>query len=221
MKKNKIGGYLKGVIIANLVLLGFLMLLVTLDSKASSQFSEHNFGLTITEFLIRDTFMIFASVLLVKLVIEEYKKKTITVLFLYPINRKKLLIAKLIIVGIFTFCSIIVSNIFVNGLFYLCNMYFNFVPAQLTMEIIMKQAIQIIVYALATVGISFIPLYFGMKKKSVSTTIISSVILTSIIGSYNNGYSLSSIIFIPISLATIGIFITYLSFRNIEHIDVT
>ena len=74
--------------------------------------------------------------------------------------------------------------------------------------------------ALASSGMGLIPLYFGMRKKSVPATIVSAILIVSIVCSNNGGYSLSNIIAIPIALSIVGVFIAYLSIRNIEHVDV-
>ena len=67
---------------------------------------------------------------------------------------------------------------------------------------------------------SLIPLFFGMRKYSVPATIISSILIVVLVCSNYNGLSLNDIIVIPISLACIGLFIAYLSIRNIEKVDV-
>ena len=61
--------------------------------------------------------MIFASTLIAKLIIGEYKFKTITLAFMYPISRKKLMVAKLAIVMLFTFSMIIISNALITTIF--------------------------------------------------------------------------------------------------------
>ena len=169
---------------------------------------------------MRATFIIFASVLIARLIINEYKNNTITVLFMYPINRKKLIIAKLLIVVIFTFISIILSNIFLEISFCFFDKMLHFVPDKLTIDIILKNGMTIVTYACTASCMSLIPLYFGMRKKSVPATITSSILIVSIVCSNNGGFSLNSIIAIPLSLAAIGVFIAYLSIKNIEHVDV-
>ena len=49
----------------------------------------------------------------------------------------------------------------------------------------------IVINALASTGMGLIPLYFGMRKKSVPATIVSAVLIVSIVCSNNGGYSLS------------------------------
>ncbi|EKQ57431.1 MULTISPECIES: ABC transporter permease [unclassified Clostridium] len=221
IKKFKLKGYIKGVTIANLVILAFI-LFINYASKYESEVAMDNYQMafTIISAFIRVTFIVFASVIISRLIIDEYKNKTITVLFMYPINRRKIIIAKLIIVVIFAFISIIISNVFVGTSFYLFDKVLHFVPDKLTINILISNSINTVMCAFADSFISLIPLYFGMRKKSVPATITSAIIIASVISSNNGGFTLYSIIAIPIALAVIGAFIGYLAIRNIEHMDI-
>jgi hypothetical protein len=96
----------------------------------------------------------------------------------------------------------------------------NSIQDSLTVDILIKNLINIIVYSIAFAFVSLIPVYVGMRKKSGSATIITSVILVSLLNSGNKGNSLSSIIIIPIILAIIGAIASYLSIKDIEKVDV-
>jgi len=221
MKKNKVGGNIKGVIIANLVIIGLLLIMIFGSIKdGSMEFTSFNFTFSMVDTMVKATFIIFASALLARIVIEEYKNDTITLLFMYPINRKKLIIAKLLIVVLFTFISIILSNIFIDFVLCITNSFYNFIPDKLTTALIVNNFKAISINALASTGMGLIPLYFGMRKKSVPATIISAILIVSIICSDNGGYSLSNIIAIPITLSIMGVCIAYLAIRNIEQADV-
>lgn len=222
MKKFKIGGYIKASLIANLVIIG-IMIAGIIISKIEGEAILNNYSVAfqMVDSQVKATFIIFASVLLAKLIIEEYKNGTITLLFMYPINRKKLIVAKLIIVIIFTFVAIFLSNIFIDSILIAINSFANLIPNELTKETLSNTIILINTSAVTSAFMSLIPLYFGMRKKSVPTTIISSILIVSVMCSNANGFSLSSIIIIPIMLSLVGGFIAYLSFRNIEHVDVS
>lgn len=221
MRKFRLSGLIKGVLLANLIIL-FFLLLIGYGEKYTGEiaFSGYQMAFGLIDNLVRLTFMIYASVLMGTIVIEEYKNKTITVLFLYPVSRKKIITAKLIIVAVFAFVSIIFSVLFIGGCLLLADSFNDLIPGTLEIGILTKELSRTAANAFAAAGISLIPLYFGMRKKSVSTTIVSGVIIASIICSNSNGFSLSSIIAIPMSLAAIGILIAYLGMRNIEHTDV-
>lgn len=76
--------------------------------------------------------------------------------------------------------------------------------------------------ALYAAGIALIPLYFGMRRKSVPATIVSAVLIVMLISSgFGNGsFRMGNLIWISLSLALVGGGIAYLSIRNIEHQDV-
>lgn len=75
-------------------------------------------------------------------------------------------------------------------------------------------------YAVAASGMALIPLYFGMKKYSIPSTIITSILIVVLVTSNNGGFSLNDIFVIPLSLALIGLVIAYLAIRNIDRIDI-
>ncbi len=221
LKKFNLIRKIWGVIIANLVIMFFLITLI-ITSRIDDELAMENYTIAfqMVSTLVGATFIIFASVLHAKTVIEEYKNKTITLLFMYPISRKKLIFAKLFLVVVFTFLSIVLSDIFQEVILYILNMKYQFIHDQLTRPMIYHNLLNVVMYAFAAAGMALIPLFFGMLKKSVPATIVTSLIIVSIVYSNNGGMSLLNIIIIPIILAIIGIFIAFFTFRNIEHIDV-
>lgn len=220
MKKFKLIKYRKVVAIADLIILSFIFF-ISYTSKYDNEAAMDNYQMvfSVIDTFVRATFIIFVSVIISRIIIDEYKNKTITVLFLYPIDRKKIIMAKLIIVVIFAFTSIILSNVLIGTGFYIGNEILHLVPDNLTMDVLIASSKRSIIYAFASSFISLIPLYFGMRKKSVPATIVSATILVSVICSNNNGFNLYSILAIPFSLAAVGIFIGYLTIKNIEHVD--
>lgn len=221
MRKVKMWGCVRGAVIANLVIIALLALMIFASrSEGDIEFSSFTFTFSMVDTMVKATFIIFASVLIARFIIEEYKSNTITVLFMYPINRKKLIAAKLLIVVLFTFISIVLSNIFIDFVLCVINNFYNFIPDKLSTDLILTSFMTISFNAIASTGMALIPLYFGMRKKSVPATIVSAIVIVSIMCSGNENHSLSSIIAIPITLSIIGVFIAYLSIRNIEHVDV-
>ena len=66
---------------------------------------------------------------------------------------------------------------------------------------------------------NLIPLFLGIIKESTWVIIVSSIVLVSIVCSYNNGFSLNSIMAISLSLAALGILSAYLSIKHIEKLN--
>jgi len=222
LKKFKLGWYVKRAIIANIVILA-LMIFVSIIAQVEgdAEIKNPETILLMASTIVRATFIIFGSVLIARLIIGEYKNKTILLMFSYPINRKKMMASKLAITAIVTFITVIVSNILVVGIFFGIDSYFSILPNSFTIDQLKQEGINLVPLAIATAGISLIPLYFGMRKRSVPATIVSSLIVVSI--AINNTPMFSTATFLPLqlALAAIGVAIAYYGIKNIEREDVT
>ncbi|MCG8398001.1 ABC transporter permease [Bacillus atrophaeus] len=221
VKKMKLGWYARGAIIANLILLGFLWMvchLEKMEGEETMQTIDESFLIIGT--FVRGVFIIFGAVLIARLVISEFKNKTILVLFTYPVNRKKLLAAKLMIAFGLTFITILISNAFVAFAFFFLNSIYHVIPGEVTSDMVSQQAVKMAVFAFGAAGTSLVPIFFGMRKYSVPATIISSVIIVMAMSSTTSEFSLSSIVYIPLSLAAAGFVFAYLAVRKVDKTDV-
>ncbi|HDR7353117.1 MULTISPECIES: ABC transporter permease [Bacillus cereus group] len=221
LKKFKLGWYVRGVIIANIAILALLISMsIVSQIEGDPEIRDPQMILLAASTLVRATFIIFGSVLIARLIISEYKNKTILLMFSYPINRRKMMSSKLAIIAIVTFITVIVSNILVVGVFFGIDSYFSILPNSFTIDQLKQEGINLVPLAIATAGISLIPLYFGMRKRSVPTTIVSSLIVVSI--AINNTPMFSTATFLPLqlALAVIGVAIAYYGIKNIEKEDV-
>jgi ABC-type transport system involved in multi-copper enzyme maturation permease subunit len=170
---------------------------------------------------VRGTFTVFAAVLISKMIIDEFKNRTILVLFSYPINRKKILSAKLILIYSMTFMAMAISNIIVITGFIGLNQIFHLTSAMsLTIDDFFAGILNLITFSLATAGAALVPLYFGMRKYSTPATIISSLLIVMVMcSSSGSTFSLASIIYIPLGLAVIAFGIVAAAIRKIDRID--
>ncbi|PRR81198.1 ABC-2 family transporter protein [Clostridium vincentii] len=220
--KFKINRNLKGVVFANLIILGFLLIIVFgAKSQKEVLFSNYNDILLIVGSFVRATFSIFAAVLISRIIIGEYKNKTINILFMYPINRKKIMLSKFMIVVIFAFTTMVISSLFLYFSLFILNIFANFIQQPQTQDILVKNLINIVVSSASFAFISLIPVFVGMRRKSVSATIVTSIILVSLLNSGINGNSLGSTFLIPLILAGIGALAAYLSIKDVEKVDVS
>lgn len=209
-------------IICNICILGFLCLIYfTGRAENDMAFTDYDGLISFLTTFVNVTYLIFAGFLISKFIIEEYKSKTILQLFSYPISRKKIIISKICIIAGFTFIFTIISNIMLFWSFYLVQILTNTVLEDINMSIVFSHLISTFTSALGNSMIGLIPLYFGMRKKSVPITILSSFIVACILNSSSNGFTLSSIIVIPIIFCLIGIFIVYISIKDIDSKDIT
>ncbi|WP_171647267.1 ABC transporter permease [Paenibacillus phytorum] len=221
MRRFGIAAYVKSIIIINFLMSAIVLALyyaVPLTGEPNPLASYQD-ALFIIDRLVRVVFILYAAVLISRLIIGEYKNKTISLLFTYPINRKKIILSKLLIVCTLTFAMILISNVFVTFIFWVADSIVSYIPGSLAMEDLGQQAIKIVVQAVAASGMSLIPLYFGMLKKSVPTTILSSFIVLLITTTSIFRETLGSIILTSALLAAAGPLVSYLSIRNVEYTD--
>ncbi|AIK39910.1 ABC-2 transporter family protein [Bacillus pseudomycoides] len=220
IKKSKLGWYIKGAIIANIVMVAMLFFVSYVSQiEGDVELGNPQGILLMASAMVRGTFIVFAGVLIAKLVIEEYKNKTILLMFSYPINRKKIIASKLVITAILTFITILLSNIFIVGVFFTVNSYILVIPNTITIDELIQEGIKVVPFAVTAAGAGLIPLYFGMRKYSVPTTIVSSLIVVMIACQSQPEFSLATFLPLQLALAAIGIMIAYYGIRNIENED--
>ena len=220
-KKNKFNGSWLGVLIANIAILGIVALMYFDPGALENEITMPNYqeAFFIIDTIIRATFIIYASTLIARFVIDEYRHKTMSLMFTYPVSRKKLIAAKLTIIFVWTTIAILLSNIVVTSALVLTNNYFGYIPGTLSSDILTEHVFRTLLNAVASAGLSLIPLLFGMWKKSVPGTIVSAILIVSIFGSTNGSVNLFSFIAVPITLAVVGILIAYFSIRNVDKVD--
>ncbi|MEN1935071.1 ABC transporter permease [Paenibacillus sp. 102] len=215
LMKFKLWPTIRGALIAIFIISIFISLIM-FDGEVNSYDSVFQ----LIDRFPRAAFMIFGTSLIAKFIIQEFQNKTMTVMFMYPINRKKMMAAKMLIVILFTLCAIIISEIIIFSFVYVVNIYYPVITEPLTISTLAENAVKLFVNALATTGISLIPLYFGMKKYSIRTTFVSSIIIACLItASLNGQISVFDFIVIPITLACVGLLIAYMAIRKIERVD--
>lgn len=208
---------------ANIGVLLFLIMIGFVDIGAEDYaYADYQTAFMIIDTFVRATFIVFAGVLLSKLVISEYRNKTMNIMFTYPIQRHKIIAAKLIIVFVFTFVMIMFSDLLMGSLLLIANHFYSFIPGSLTNREILGFMLKYGLSSLSAASMALIPLFFGMRKHSVTTTIVSSILLVLIVCSGFNGseYSIHSLIIIPLTLGAIGIWIASMSMIRLETKDV-
>lgn len=215
LKKLKFSGWLRNCLIANILLTFWVI-----TSIPNEQISTYEMALAGVGSYVRITFIIFSAVLMARIVIDEYRNKTISVLFTYPIPRKKLVIAKLILVSLLTFFVILISNVLVAAIFLIVDSYQHYIPQTLTTTLILNEALRIVIFAVGFMGLSLIPLYIGMLRKSIPATIITSFVVSIGFSGTNLANQWVGGTVIAVAIVVFGCFTSYLAIRKIEHIDV-
>ncbi len=191
LKKMKLSTYVKGTLICFLMatgLIGIFLCILNIESEAVNDFKGFTEFIILLDVMIRAIFIIYSSICLSRMVIDEYRNKTILLMFTYPINRKKLFLAKLVMVFIGTTISIFVSTVLLTAFATVILGVMNTYP-DVTMANFIKN-LQLTVLGAFTCGFaSLIPFYFGMRKKSMSTTIVSGIIVAVLLSQTSGGIS--------------------------------
>ncbi|SHE50474.1 ABC-2 family transporter protein [Seinonella peptonophila] len=172
-------------------------------------------------FYTNSTFLIISSVLITKIILDEYRKKTIMILFTYPHSRKRLMVAKLAFISLFTFCVTLVANFSVTSLFIFLAPTNQANLGLLTNDQMLDSFLRICLYALATTGINFISFFFGMFKKSPPATIIPPFLISLIISShFYQLYSIWDVLISTISCLVIGVLLAHYGIKKAVQLDV-
>lgn len=222
--KNRLSSYFITILICIVGIFG-TSVLMGWGAKAEGELMFSNYAdyMALTNILIHIVFMIFSAVILSRLVIEEYRSNTIQLLFTYPLQRKKIMFSKLSIVFGFCFFSIILATAVISILAYFLNPMIEFFNQPMQVSDIISTIPSVLLSAFMISGISLIPLFFGMRKKSTATTITSSVLVGFVINSTipdgAGQTSLFQFIGVPIVFCVIGLLIGYATFSNVNKKD--
>lgn len=152
---------------------------------------------SLSTMLVRATLIIWQGVLIAKLIVEEYQNKTISLLFTYPINLKKIIWAKITLICGLIFLFHVVSSIFQNVAVYLISGQIDFVTYRF--ENLTTQLLIII----STILLGLVPLTVGMINKSTIATVVSSVVIVAF--SSNSQGSTAGLLSIPIIALILGV----------------
>lgn len=174
-QKNNLSGYFKGLAICIAAIFAAVTLMA-LGSKGENEPMSYADFISLSGVLIRITYIIFSSVILSRLVIDEYKSSMIQVLFTYPLQRKNYSSQVIDCVWILFF-SIIITTFLIHLLTYLLNPMIGLFDAPIPVAAMMAAVPATVLNAFMMAGISLIPLSFGMRKKSAPSTITSAVII--------------------------------------------
>lgn len=164
------------------------------------------------------SYIIFTGVMIAAFIVGAYEKKTMNLMFSYPIKRSKIILAKICAVWIFNFLAMVGSKLVI---------YFGLILTKSFTGIIAESIpirelsfwLDIVLGSAAMVSISFIALPIGLKMKSSKTVIVASVIIVCFTqGNIGSATLANNIPFYAILLVAAVVSI-YLSVYNIETKD--
>ncbi len=177
-KKNNIGKYIRNTLIMTVIL---SLLLVGMAGELEAVETVQSYGTSMTNAAI-DLFMnmayiIFTGVMLSSFIVSAYEKRTMHLMFSYPINRKKILLSKMAAVWIFNFVAMVISKLFVYMLLILLKPFLGISAAGIAFGAL-SFWLDIVLGSAVMVSISYIALPVGLLMKSSKAAIVTAVIIT-------------------------------------------
>lgn len=161
--------------------------------------------------------ILFGGSLISQVFIEEYKNKTISLSFGYPISRKKLFMAKVLFISLSIFLVTLISFILTGLTTYLLDQAFPFINGDPTMSDISTYFTSMITYSLIITLISFVPLFlFGIWKRGTISTVICSIFIMQL-PKFSSFLNLETN-FILLVLSLLGALSIYLTISTAESI---
>lgn len=200
------------VLIANLSML-FLILMTTFVNNSNGGIPgvPPIRTIIVVDIFIKAVFIVWQSVLIANLIVEEFRSKTILILFTYPLDRKKLILSKLLIIFFITFFSVICSQILLNMALFLLNNIMPFIQYSISLVDIGI----IVITTITSIMLGMLPLYVGMLNKSTVATVASSILICSLtVSSGGDKGGLITIIPISMIMGIIGVSLAYAAIKK-------
>lgn len=226
-EKYEIGKYIRNaaILIVLLVIFNYAMTFLGIANDPDTGVPDmaiSNMGVSTNVELLTDiTFLIFAAAMHATFIIDAYKNKTMNLMFLYPLNRKKIMAAKMLAVCIFCFAGIVIAKLACYGVSNLGFMMGQ--KASFPMDYNMLSVsfyIQLLIRSAATISISLLALLIGMIAKSSKVTVISSFLLIILMQGNVGGATLKDNLAVPIVLMAISVLAAILIVQRVEKKDV-
>ena len=226
-EKYEIGKYTRNaaILIVLLVIFNYAMTFLGIANDPDTGVPDmaiSNMGVSTNVELLTDiTFLIFAAAMHATFIIGAYKNKTMNLMFLYPLNRKKIMAAKMLAVCIFCFAGIVIAKLACYGVSNLGFMMGQ--KASFPMDYNMLSVsfyIQLLIRSAATISISLLALLIGMIAKSSKVTVISSFLLIILMQGNVGGATLKDNLAVPIVLMAISVLAAILIVQRVEKKDV-
>ncbi|MDX5709221.1 ABC transporter permease subunit, partial [Clostridioides difficile] len=165
--------------------------------------------------------IILFAVLNVAYIINEYTNKTILILFSYPLDRKKLILSKLLLITTLMISSMIVGYICCFTFVVVLDKYFNLVIGDFHISILSYWIPGAIKSIIVFCSLGICTFVVGMIRKSIPVTLVSSIIFINLrqfilAGTNTTQDSLISV-FIIVGITVIGIY--YILNHKVTEID--
>jgi len=160
--------------IVAIILCMFFVFVALNDTSDGTYTFENTFRAV--QLIFAFVYVIFFAVLVSALVISEYNNKTILLMFTYPIDRKKIITSKLLIITLFMAVSMLTGylccSLFIIGV----DRHLGLVTGEFSLEVLKNWGFAALSSTIVFCCLGLWSFAAGMIKKSVTVTIVSSII---------------------------------------------
>ena len=126
------------------ILFSILFITVSLvDSMTDPEQTKDTFESTflVIGLLVSSIFLVYSSVLTARFVIGEYDRRTIILLFSYPLNRKGLIAGKMMIIMVYTAVSVMMGYICCTGFMIIADNYFDMLEGTFEISLLDRKSV--------------------------------------------------------------------------------
>ncbi len=217
IQKNEFKRYIISTLIVVIVLILSLLLISAL--RVINLYYDTRFVISATGFrpIIYSTFLVYAAIMINSFVIDEYNSSTVILLYTYPISRKKIIIAKLLLITSYITIITFISNMIVMFIIFHFNVLLHITTDSLVDIFSPKVVLESFIYSLCFSLMSLLSFVVGMINKSKASSLMMSIVISTVFNSGINGVTISNIIVIPIFFAIISIMLSVITINKIEY----
>lgn len=177
-KKNRVGTYIRNAVIMTVIL---SLMLTAMAGELETVETVEAYGTDMinasVDLFMNMAYIIFTGVMLASFIVGAYEKRTMHLMFSYPISRKKILISKMAAVWLFNVAAVVISKAFTFGMMLLARPFLGISAAGIAFDA-PSFWLDMLLGSAAMVSISYIALLVGLLMKSSKAAIVTAVVIT-------------------------------------------
>lgn len=176
-KKNNIGKSIRIALIMTAVLALFI---VGSAGELRSEETMEIYGKSMIDATVdiftHISYIIFTGVMLAIFFVGAYEKRTINLMFSYPIRRQKIMLSKMLSVWIFDYIALVISKLLIYVVLFATKPFTHLSAADIPMGSL-DFWLNLFLSSAAMVSIAFIALPIGLRFRSSKATIVAAVVI--------------------------------------------
>ncbi len=177
-KKNRVETYIRNAAIMTVIL---SLMLTAMAGELETAETVEAYGTDMinasVDLFMNMAYIIFTGVMLASFIVGAYEKRTMHLMFSYPINRKKILLSKMAAVWVLNVAAMVISKAFTFGMMLLARPFLGISAAGIAFGA-PSFWLDMLLGSAAMVSISYIALPVGLLMKSSKATIVTAVVIT-------------------------------------------